>query len=251
MRRIGTVLLVIGWLLGAVTTASAERNWEFSFGAFGGWAFHADTTFRHNWSDTPFGFEPVNARGMGLRFEDSGTFGAKLTVWHLPRKYSWQPQIGFEIDGTKFTADVPPQTIDGEGTGAISGLPLGDVTLFTRREFGVDNLAVNLLFRYPIWATPDMPQGRWYPYVGIGGGMQRARLTESSTGHQETSYSPLFQGLVGVKFFLIKYLSVFGEAKWSQGWHHFTYSESLVPPGYREGFAIATAHLVGGVALHF
>jgi hypothetical protein len=83
------------------------------------------------------------------------------------------------------------------------------ITLPNRIEFGVDNLAVSLLFRYPIWATTDLPHGRWYPYVGIGGGFQRARL--STQGYEETSYSPLFQGLVGVKFFLIKHVAIFGE----------------------------------------
>jgi hypothetical protein len=87
------------------------------------------------------------------------------------------------------------------------------VTFFTRRDFSVNNLAINLLFRYPIWATPDMPQGRWYPYVGVGAGVQRAHLTESSTSHQESSYSPSFQGLVGAKFFLFKHLAFFGGFK--------------------------------------
>ena len=249
MRRIGTVLLVIGWLLGAVTTASAERNWEFSFGTFGGKAFHGDTTYRLNWAMTPAGFEPVNYKATGLRFEDSWTFGAKLTAWHLPRKYRWQPQIGFEIDGTRFTADVSPQTLSGQGVGLISGISLGDVTFSNRRELGVDSLAVNLLFRYPIWATTDRPHGLWYPYVGIGGGVQRARL--STLGYEESSVSPCFQGLVGIKLFLIKYVAVFGEAKWTQGWHSFDYASVGAPSGYSEKYAIATAHLVGGVALHF
>jgi hypothetical protein len=47
-----------------------------------------------------------------------------------------------------------------------------------------------------------MPQGRWYPYVGIGGGAQRARL--SLQGYEETSYSPSIQALGGIKFFVIK-----------------------------------------------
>ena len=51
--------------------------------------------------------EPVNGKGTNLRFEDAGTFSAKLSAWHLPRKYNWQPQIGLEIDWTRFTADVP------------------------------------------------------------------------------------------------------------------------------------------------
>ncbi len=93
----------------STTPAAAERNWEFSIGGYGGWAFHGDTTFQFNQgTNLSTGLvEPVDAKATNLRFEDAGTFGAKLTAWHLPRKYSWQPQIGFEIDWTRFTADVP------------------------------------------------------------------------------------------------------------------------------------------------
>ncbi|NJL16704.1 MAG: hypothetical protein HC938_05385 [Nitrospira sp.] len=170
--------LALTCVLVAATPAAAERNWEFSLGGYGGWAFHGDTTFQANQLiNVSTGFvEPVDGKGTNLRFKDAGTFGAKLTAWHLPRKYNWQPQIGLEIDWTRFTADVPEgQVIPGFGTFLTSGTPLGLIGPISRREFAVDNIAFNLLFRYPIWATEDMPQGRWYPYVGIGGGAQRAR----------------------------------------------------------------------------
>ncbi len=240
--------LAITYLLVFATPAAAERKWEFSIGGYGGWAFHGDTTFQANQLiNVSTGMvEPVDAKGTNLRFEDDGTFGAKLTAWHLPRKYKWQPQIGLEIDWTRFTADVPDgQVIPGFGTTLTTGTPIGFIGPFDRIEFAVDNMAVNLLFRYPIWATEDMPQGRWYPYVGIGGGVQRARL--SIQGYEETSYSPSFQALTGIKFFVIKYLALFGEAKWTQGWHTFKYETDF----YWERYSISTLHLVGGVALHF
>jgi len=161
-------------------------------------------------------------------------------------KIRWQAQIGFEIDWTRFTADVPDgQVIPGFGTFLTSGTPLGLIRPISRREFAVDNIAFNLLFRYPIWAADDMPQGRWYPYVGIGGGTQRARL--SLQGYEETSYSPSIQALAGIKFLVIKYLALFGETKWTQGWHTFKYETD----SYWERYSISTIHLVGGVALHF
>jgi hypothetical protein len=155
--------------------------------------------------------------------------------------------VGLEIDWTRFTADVPGgQVLPAVGTFLNSGSAVGFILPSDqRREFAVDNIALNLLFRYPIWATADLPQGRWYPYVGVGGGMQRARF--SVFGYEETSYSPSFQGLVGIKLFVIKHLAVFGEAKWTQGWHTIKYETDF----YWERYAIATAHLVGGVALHF
>ena len=247
MRRIFMLLAGVG-LLAHAATVSAEQKWEFSVGGFGGWAVHGDTTFQNNiLVNVSTGLvEPVNGKGTNLRFEDSGTFGAKFSVWHLPRKYSWQPQIGFEIDWTRFTADVPGgQVIPAVGTFLTSGMPLGFIGPISQRDFAVDNMAFNLLFRYPIWATPDMPQGRWHPYVGIGGGAQRAKL--SILGYEETSTSPSVQALGGIKFFVVKYLALFGEAKWTQGWHTFKYETD----SYWERYSIATIHLVGGVALHF
>lgn len=249
MRRALLCGLVGFCFLASTTPAAAERNWEFSIGGYGGWAFHGDTTFQVNQLiNVSMGgiVEPVDAKGTNLRFEDSGTFGAKLTAWHLPKKYSWQPQIGFEIDWTRFTADVPDgQILPAFGTFQTTGTPVGIIGPLTRREFAVNNMSFNLLFRYPIWATEDLPQGRWYPYIGIGGGAQRARL--SRQGYEETSTSPSIQALGGVKFFVVKYLAVFGEAKWTQGWHTFKYETDF----YWERYSISTIHLVGGVALHF
>jgi len=194
--------------------AWAERNWEFSVGGFGGQAFHEDTDVRFNYGFTSTGFEPVSgARALGLRFEDSATYGAKFTAWNLSKQYAWHPHIGLELDWTAFTADTPPQTVPGAGVGTNTGAPIVQVISLSRTDFAVDNLAVNLLFRYPIGAAPDMPQGRWYPYIGVGGGAQRARLTSTFSGHEETSYSPSLQLLTGVKFFLIKYVAIFGEVK--------------------------------------
>jgi hypothetical protein len=68
----------------------------------------------------------------------------------------------------------------------------------------VNVLAANLLFRYPIWQTPEMPHRRVYPYIGAGVGVERARLSGYATNHQETDYAPVIQGLVGIKLFLIK-----------------------------------------------
>jgi hypothetical protein len=232
----------------SATSAIAERNWEFSLSGYSGWAFHGDTTLQFNQgTNLSTGLvEPVDGKATNVRFEDAATFGAKFTIWHLPMKYSWQPQIGFEIDWTRFTADVPSgQVVPGFGTFLSTGTPIGSVRLGITPEFAVNNIAFNLLFRYPIWATGDMPQGRWYPYVGIGGGAQRARL--SLQGYEETSTSPSIQALGGVKFFVVKYLAIFGEAKWTQGWHTFKYETD----SYWERYSISTIHLVGGVALHF
>ena len=131
------------------------------------------------------------------------------------------------------------------------GFKAGSVTFTLPVDISVNVLAANLLFRYPIWATPEMPQGRWYPYIGAGVGVQRAHLSDSIASHQETSYSPAIQGMVGLKFFIFRNFALFGEWKRTTGWATFTYDGAGAPPGFSEKFTIASNLVVGGIALHF
>ena len=227
--------------------AQAERDWEFSVGAFGGKAFHSSEDWKFNSGDSGF---PVHGTVHGVTLNDSGTFGGKLTAWHLPRKYNWQPQVGFELDFTSFTADLHPQLRGADGTWPEPGFQLGSVGFTDVRDLSVNTLAANLLFRYPVWSTPDLPQGRIAPYVGIGVGAQRAVVSLQVVPYREVDYAPAGQVLVGMKFFLMKNLAVFGEYKriWSS--HDFTYS-GVRPPGYEETWSLVTNVLVGGVSLHF
>jgi hypothetical protein len=227
--------------------AQAERDWEFSVGAFGGKAFHSDEDMKFNNGDVNF---PVHGTVHGVTLNDSGTFGGKLTAWYLPKKYNWQPQVGFELDFTRFTADMHPQLRGADGTFPTPGLQLGSVQFFDVRDLSVNTLAANLMFRYPIWSTPDLPQGRIAPYVGFGVGAQRAVLSLQALPYREVDYAPAGQVLVGVKFFIMKNLAVFGEYKriWSS--HNFTYSD-IAPPGYEETWSVVTNVLAGGVSIHF
>jgi hypothetical protein len=225
----------------------AERNWEFSVGAFGGEAYHSNEDLKINSGDNG---DPWHGTVHGVTLNNSGTFGGKLTAWYLPRKYNWQPQVGFELDFTRFTADMDPQLRGADGTVSTPGFKLGAVQFSDVRDLSVNTLAANLMFRYPIWSTPDLPQGRIAPYVGIGVGAQRAVLSLQAVPYREVDYAPAGQLLVGMKFFVMKNLAIFGEYKriWSS--HDFTYS-GITPPGYEETWSIVTNVLAGGVSIHF
>ncbi len=242
------IVLVVTALLLLPLQAQAERNWEFSVGAFGGKAFNSNEDVKINFGEGS-GFTTGTAHGVSLN--DSSTFGAKVTAWYLPRQYNWQPQIGLELDYTRFTADLHQQTAGATGTSLTPGFELGSVTFTSPRDFSVNGLATNLLFRYPIWVTPELPQGRFYPYIGVGLGVQRARTSVPIVSHQETSYSPALQGVVGIKFFIFRNFALFGEWKRTTGWHTFTYDGAGASPGYSERWTIASNLVVGGVALHF
>jgi hypothetical protein len=214
------IVLAITALFLLPLQAQAERDWEFSVGAFGGKAFHSNEDFKINSGDNG---NPFHGTVHGVTLNDSGTFGGKLTAWYLPKKYNWQPQVGLELDFTRFTADRDPQLRGADGTVTTPGFQLGSVKYNFVSDLSVNTLAANLLFRYPVWSTPDLPQGRIAPYVGVGGGVQRAVLSLQIFEHREVSYAPAGQVLVGMKFFIMRNLAVFGEYKriWSS--HDFTF----------------------------
>jgi hypothetical protein len=241
------IVLAVTALFFLPLQAQAERNWEFSVGGFGGEAYHSNQDIKINSGDNG---NPFHGTVHGVQLNDSGTFGGKLTAWYLPKKYNWQPQVGVELDFTRFTADLHPQTQGADGTVTTPGFQLGAYSFTAVRDMSVNTLAANLLFRYPIWSTPDLPQGRIAPYVGIGVGVQRAVLSLQVVPYREVSYAPAGQVLVGMNFFMMKNLAVFGEYKriWSS--HDFTYT-GIAPAGYEETWSLATNVLVGGVALHF
>ncbi len=47
------------------------------------------------------------------------------------------------------------------------GFQLGTHAFFDIHDLSVNTFAANLLFRYPVWSTPDLPQGRIASYVGL------------------------------------------------------------------------------------
>lgn len=147
-----TIIAMMAWLF-FPQPAQAERDWEFSVAAFGGKAFHSNEDVKQDCGGcNPFFFATLHR----VNLNDSPMFGAKLTTWYLPRKYDWQPQIGLELDFTRFTADVHPQQVPASGTINIPGMEIVGANVTAVRDFGVNVLALNLLFRYPIWANPRL-----------------------------------------------------------------------------------------------
>jgi hypothetical protein len=130
------------------------------------------------------------------------------------------------------------------------GFQLGTHAFFDIHDMSVTTFAANTLFRYPVWSTPDLPRGRIASYVGFGVDAQGAVLSLQIIPYREVDYAPAGQVLVGMKFFVIKNLAVFGEYMriWSS---HDFHDPALFSPGYEGKWSLATNVLVGGVSLHF
>lgn len=104
---------------------------------------------------------------------------------------------------------------------------------------------VNVLARIPIGVEPDLPNGRWFPYIGVGGGAQRLTLQAPGTTEGRNT-SPAFQGLGGVKVFLTRHIAVFAEGKFIHASHTID-----VEGGGTIKLDLNSVHGTGGLSLHF
>lgn len=237
----------LGLALPSISRAD-ERNWSFSLSGYGGKAFTVDEGLDVRCTGTCLGTgQPHWGTAHGVKQTNEPVWGAKATAWYLHKNYDWQPQVGLEVDWTRFTSSIHAQTTGASGTDPVNGLSIFQFDFLGQRDFSSNIVAMNLLFRYPIGVTQSLPEGRWYPYIGVGGGVQRTKLTwNGGFSVSDTAYSPEWQVLAGAKVFLFRNLAIFAEWKRTA-----TTATFRLDPEYTESPSIVANHLTGGVALHF
>ena len=221
---------------GPGVTYAQVPTWDLSISAFEGGALPFDTELKYR-----DGTVPADAKAKGVELKNSVSFGGKVDLWNT----AFRPTFGFDfgggIDVTHYTPAVKG------GTGRITGTPGGVGFTGTGEVAGVDLdatiVAADLLARYPVWASPAFPNGRWYPYLGIGGGVDIARAAVG--GASDTDTAPVMEALAGLNVFLTRHLALFGEYKFTRAQHVF-YEDTT-----RLHAAVDTNHIVGGLALHF
>lgn len=129
-------------------------------------------------------------------------------------------------------------------TGSSGGLPVSGLSVpFPRVAISSTILAVNALLRWPLGVTPELPNGRWYPYIGLGGGADIAQA--KALDLEQTDAVPAWQVLGGVNFFLTRNLAAFAEYKFTQASHTFKFSYEY------EKETASVNHLVAGLSWHF
>lgn len=175
---------------------------------FGGYSF----PFKTDVSSGGFGFT-----AQDVELENSPSFGGKIGLWVTAPRKTLGIDIGAEINVTHFDPD-----------------PTMNATYF----------GVNLMARLPMGVGPELPNGRWFPYVGLGGGAQR--LSVEVLGFKEGNTVTAFQGLGGVKVFLFKHVAVFAEGKFTHASHRQVF-HGFSPVD----FTVNAVHGVGGLSLHF
>jgi len=163
-----------------------------------------------------------------MELDKSPSFGGKVGMWFTAPRKRLGVDIGVEVDVTNFNPDVSVP------------LPLA----LNATYFGVHVLA-----RVPMEVTQDLPNGKWFPYVGFGGGGQRLAFQLPGTTEGRHT-APAFQGLWGAKVFITKHIALFGEGKYTYASHsmEFLFGPVVLPP---LDLTVHALHGVGGLSVHF
>ncbi|MBH0200291.1 MAG: hypothetical protein HP497_12865 [Nitrospira sp.] len=206
---------------------------------------------------------------------DYQTVGGNAGIWFPTRNKLWGFDLGLEITGFIWYADVaccvdnfnrfaPGPGVSGFGPDASGG---------NTTEISGIYVGPNFLVRYPMAISEAYPNGRWHPYVGIGvgahqmamrpGGQTATGFLRAITEERDTTVGMLAVG--GVKAHIFKYVSLFAEAKYIRAQHDglttdrfsqsggaFTgalFSGNLVVNRYESTIDTILAH--AGMSIHF
>lgn len=189
----------------------------------------------------------TNVTIFDVKLDNSPSIGGKIGMYTTQFRAGTGIDFGFELDITNFTPDQKGNQIR-NASGTLLGVP---VTAVVTSHININStlIAVNLLARKPFGVTQDFPNGRWSPYVGIGGGIQTTTFEPPGTIEKGRQTDPAFQGLAGVKAFLTQHVALFGEYKFTHASHTFeTQSGGAI---ITDKFTFNVNHFVGGIAIHF
>jgi hypothetical protein len=180
----------------------------------------ADATFTD-------GTTPVIVKDIDYQTKHS--VGGNAGIWFPTRNKLWGFDLGVEITGFIWYADVaccvnnfnrfaPGPGVSGFGPNAGGG---------NTTEISGIYVGPNFLVRYPMAISEAYPNGRWFPYVGIGvgahqmamrpGGAEATGFLRAITEERDTTVGMLAMG--GVKAHIFKYVSLFAEAKYIRAQH--------------------------------
>jgi hypothetical protein len=204
-------------------------------------------------------------------YQTKHSFGGNAGIWFPTRNKLWGFDLGVEITGMLWYADVAccKDFYNNDPTGSFQKDGLANNG--TTTEINGIYVGPNFLIRYPMAISEAYPNGRWFPYVGIGvgahqlamkpGGQRATGFFRAITEERDTTVG--FLGVGGIKVHLFKYVALFAEAKYIHA-HHTglttdRYGNSGAPFAGGQGELIVNryestidtilAH--GGMSIHF
>lgn len=170
--------------------------------------------------------------------------------------------FGAELEFYYTEPNASRQTVTFTGTfmGAPSSFPLS----VQHADFEVYTVALNVLYRYPVFTSPEFPFGRFQPYVGVGGGAfistmyTRTSPLDHNRYIHDTDVAPGLQVIGGLKAFLMKHVAFFAEYRYvDTGDFNFHFRAEGTVGGFpatetaRDRSSLTQHQMVFGLAAHW
>ena len=170
------------------------------------------------------------------------TVGLRFGYW-----FEFAPWLGLGLDGFYFQLPVPAQTVDStvNVSGKIFGHPItttnsGQVHL-PSFQLPSAGFSPQLMLRWPLLTSNDLPKGRIQPYVGLG----PAWAVTIDTDKAALILGGLVRG--GVSFQLFSHFALFAEYRYS----FFPNFELRDKSGLHFTTDLDTHNFVGGISIRF
>jgi hypothetical protein len=239
------VMLLASVILPSPASAQDEirgKPIDFYISIFGGTNSVSNTDVKE---DAPL--YSITARNVELK--SSSSIGGKIGFYTNTHRAQTGFDFGAELDITNFSPDQQSGRVVSV-SGTVVGTPVVGAALTNQVNINSTIVAVNFLIRKPFGVTEDLPNGRWYPYAGIGGGFQTSSYSTPTTTGDGRQTDPAFQGLLGAKVFFTQHVALFGEYKFTHASHDLKYN--IVGGGsVTDNYTFNVNHFVAGLAMHF
>ena len=190
----------------------------------------ADATF----TDGSGASQGVSDIVKDVDYQTKHSVGGNAGIWFPTRNKLAGFDLGLEITGFIWYADVAccVDNFNSPGPGVTGGSG-------TTTEVNGLYVGSNFLLRYPMAISEAYPNGRWFPYVGIGvgahqlatkpGGQKGTGFFRAITEERDTTIGAMAVG--GVKVHVFKYVALFAEGKYIRAQHNGLSSDRFAQSG--------------------
>jgi opacity protein-like surface antigen len=231
---------VAAFLLATLGIRAPSARAELAFDIFGGVSWTKSTDVAVDGIDNT----NVNVKGVfsNVELDPGWTAGLRLGYW-----LESAPFLGFGIDGFYFQLPVPAQTVAStvNVSGKIFDKPISTTSsgLVRLPSFQLPSAGFSpqLMLRWPLLTSSDLPKGRFQPYVGLG----PAWAVTIDTDKAALILGGLVRG--GISFQIFQHLSLFAEYRYS----FFPDFELRDKNGLHFRTDLDTHNVVGGISIRF
>ncbi|HEY3065636.1 MAG TPA: outer membrane beta-barrel protein [Methylomirabilota bacterium] len=204
--KVGAVLLVAMAVL-ALSGRPGSAEW---FGAiFTGASLTTDHDVHIH--DRVAGHGVYRDTEFGTAFAYGGRFG---------KYFDAVPFLGVALDFFKFSPNIPPQAVRGDGCFLVGGCATGVTTHTGRIDIDTTTISADLILRLPLFKTEEEPHGVLQPYIALGAPVFITTVTPRSTqqfrNQEDNSTVSLgYKAAAGVAFRIYKNLDLIAEYRYT------------------------------------